>query len=559
LHQQQPQRRFGVCVCDCVRQKQQQQSAKAAGLEEHQEESIISSMRPSDERRKALADNITLPAVSNFFPIARYYDAADVLYESIQCTKDDMTRLDLCYVYGKRYCRFVIESIPTHNYYGLSGQRNEQMKHTKQVAVVLDIMDVVADRMDAEEISRQRAIQADHERRLQEWQWQQHQQMQQMQNNNNNNQNKSDVAASALEKLNQLQGLATITPLPPPPPPRPSSTRFRLDDSEDDECDTIHGMAVNASGSVLLPPPLLPPPLQPQRHEQPPPMMVMPPPPPYAAVVGKYHPLKVSQPLALVDINKPAQQSLSELRAHYGRLYRDYTAHGRIQVVSLPTYQGRRSASTNGCTVISALCAAAHLNSPMNITNDMIEKIIDESCGPVLRTIRSKLGLGGHALIIPSDVHDHLVDHKILHQEKFRGAAGGNVLDPSHYGEFLKLLTDEPPPLPNNGGQSNHITNNTKNTKAGATFFFREHVISIVKCVDRTTGGVSYDWIDSMPSPSWHGRATRTTCADATALTTQLLHYVSGKLIDNSAASAPWDDGMADLDPRVFQGFVWGD
>ena len=39
-----------------------------------------------------------------------------------------------------------------------------------------------------------------------------------------------------------------------------------------------------------------------------------------------------------------------------------------------------------------------------------------EQCVPLLRKIRSKLGLDGSALIIPSDVHDYLVDHKWLFQ-----------------------------------------------------------------------------------------------------------------------------------------------
>jgi hypothetical protein len=506
-------------------------------------------MRPSDERRRTLAEGITLPAVSNFFPIARYYDAADVLYESIILTQSDASRLDLCYVYGKRYCRFVLEAIPTHNYYGLPTYRSEKMKHASQVEKVVTILERVAMQMDEEEIQRQKAIELENEKRLQEWQWQQIRMQQQQQNGGT----KIDVASSALDKLKRLQGItdepivAVGIPVAVPPPARPSSTRFRLDDSSDEDDDhnnKVNGMAVNPNG---LPPPLLPP-----SSTLLPPVPLLPPaPPPYAAVVGKYHPLKVSQPLAPIDTNKQlTQRSLTEIKRMYGRLYQQYIQDGRIVVSSLETYQGRKSASTNGCTVISALCAAAHLNQSENIADTSINRIIDDICGPVLSTIRGKLGLGGHALIIPSDVHDHLVDRNILRQEKFRGAAGGNVLDPAHYGEFLKLLTDEPSSkVPPNG--------NHRPTKAGATFFFREHVISIVKCVYQDT--ITYDFIDSMPAASWQGRATRTSCRDVDALTTQLLHYVSHKLPDTSAMSAPWDDGMADLDPRVFQGFVWGD
>jgi hypothetical protein len=95
--------------------------------------------------------------------------------------------------------------------------------------------------------------------------------------------------------------------------------------------------------------------------------------------------------------------------------------------------------------------------------NSTICSIIDHKAGPILREIRHKVVLGPHALIIPSDVHNHLVDRKILRQKHFSGAAGGNIMDRAHYGEFLRLLA-----LGEDGKSGAN--------KAAATLFFQEHV-----------------------------------------------------------------------------------
>jgi len=84
---------------------------------------------------------------------------------------------------------------------------------------------------------------------------------------------------------------------------------------------------------------------------------------------------------------------------------------------------------------------------------------MDKDCIPLLRAIRNKLGLYGDSLIIPSDVHDHMVDHNLLFQHKFVGAVGGNVVDNEHLGELFSLLAGTP-------GKTAHL-------KAGATFFFQ--------------------------------------------------------------------------------------
>ena len=224
----------------------------------------------------------------------------------------------------------------------------------------------------------------------------------------------------------------------------------------------------------------------------------------------------------------------------------DLRASKRIQVIRLSTYQGRYSHSTNGCAVISPLVVSHHLQSRSAVTDQEIANVIDRECGPLLREVRGKLGLGSEALIIPSDVHDYLVDKKLLHQEAFVGATGGNILDSDHLAEFVRLVE---------GGEKNAHANK----RTGAALFFREHVVSIVK-VPLSGGQWCFDMIDSLPGPQ--GMATRTRCLDLDAFEAYVRYYASAKFSDSNRDyidNTDWNDMMADFDPRVFQGFVWGD
>lgn len=236
----------------------------------------------------------------------------------------------------------------------------------------------------------------------------------------------------------------------------------------------------------------------------------------------------------------------------------------KIEEFLLGTYQGRSKVrdSTNGCTVISPLVAVNHLTSEgAGIADVKIEQIIDETAPVILSRVRSKLGLSGHALIIPSDVHDYMVDEKILKQEMFVGVCGGNLIDPDHVDEFLNLLENGEDPAPNKEGEEKKKDNSKK---VAAALFFHEHVVSILKVV-LPDGSMWYDLVDSMPSSTYkNGQqilgATRTRCKDRESLRALLCWYACEKFstadaqyIDNNE----WDDTMCDFDPRVFQGFVW--
>lgn len=235
----------------------------------------------------------------------------------------------------------------------------------------------------------------------------------------------------------------------------------------------------------------------------------------------------------------------------------------KVQVFQLDTYQGKYNIperdSTNGCTVISPLVAIHHLrdenNAGAGIPDVMIEKVIDVIAPEILIKVRRKLGLSGSALIIPSDVHDFLVDEKILKQEMFVGVCGGNLLDGDHVNEFLNLLESG-----EDNGNSGHEEKKYSSKKVAAALFFHEHVVSIVKVV-LPDGTSWYDLIDSLPRKMNEKiGATRTRCKDIESLQSVLQWYACSKITpedEKYVDTNEWDDVMCNFDPRVFQGFVW--
>ena len=229
----------------------------------------------------------------------------------------------------------------------------------------------------------------------------------------------------------------------------------------------------------------------------------------------------------------------------------------QVEIYKLGTFQGRLSASsprydsTNGCAVISPLVVATHIttsNKEYGISNTAINEIIDKRAPPILQRVRSKLGLGQHALIIPSDVHDYLVDENILPQNKFVGVCGGDILDNRHIGNLMAMLV--------NGSEDG-----SRPRKVGAALYFLEHVISIIQ-IPLGNGACYYDLIDSLPSSSAGGMATRTRCKDRASFEVLLRWYGSSKFKESQfdfIDKNEWNDEMCDFDPRTFQGFVWCD
>lgn len=240
------------------------------------------------------------------------------------------------------------------------------------------------------------------------------------------------------------------------------------------------------------------------------------------------------------------------LRENFISDYKKLKQERRIEIFGINTFQGRNSNSTNGCAVISPLVVSRHLKSSHAVPDEGIVDVIDSQCVPLLREIRGKLGLGGDALIIPSDVHDHLVDHKYLSQDWFIGAIGGNIMDPCSVAEFVKMLDQ--------GDEKGSY----KDKRTGATLFFHEHVVSVVK-VPASKGRFYFDLIDSMPGlidKNNRRMATRTRCRDTASFEALIRWYASSKFSESNCNwidKNDWDETMAEIDPRVFQGFVWGE
>ncbi|KAL3918967.1 MAG: hypothetical protein SGILL_003992 [Bacillariaceae sp.] len=519
---------------------------------------------PSAERRQKLkaadANSGSIPTVSNFFPLERYWDASDKVFQSFQSSYENR-HLNEAYVYGMRYSKFCMEGITTHDYYRSNKFTSRRMEMGKRTLDVVDKLEIVKKWMDAEEeekeARRKALLKKQKEERLRKQREIDTQRIDELQkrmakqkstsSGSVSSQSLAESALAKLQRLGQPQGIAQPLQLPD----QNKKVKWNLPVEPDGQL--LSQLSADAGD---LPPPLLPP----QEHDSAGSHMSNGnSPPSYNSILkqssyfgpGRGTPENV-QPVApsydqvaKISKKKPKPPPIRQLISGTRAKHRELLSQGKIKVSGLGTYQGRVSGSTNGCTVISACCVSKHMQSHAGITNDQIVTVIDRECVPLLRAIRNKLELGGASLIIPSDVHDYMVDRKLLHQHKFVGATGGNIIDPSHYGQLLTLLQGEP-------GKTSHL-------KAGATLFFREHVVSIVK-IPTGPNTALYDMIDSLPT--YEGRGSRTRCQSLEALKVHLSFYCTKKLSDSNVTYIErnkWDDGMADFDPRVFQAFVWAD
>ena len=129
--------------------------------------------RPSDDRRntlKSIEGNLDHVKVSNFLKIDSYYSTADKVYDNFhsryeQCcntndigdfTVDNERLLDDAYTYGRRYCMFVSQVLPQHDYFKSSQSYylNMRKKVLRNLNVVIERLERIADLMDLQEISR---------------------------------------------------------------------------------------------------------------------------------------------------------------------------------------------------------------------------------------------------------------------------------------------------------------------------------------------------------------------------------------------------------------------
>jgi len=310
--------------------------------------------------------------------------------------------------------------------------------------------------------------------------------------------------------------------------------------------------------------------------------------------------------------------SIMSMTLLYREQYRAMYNCGKFHIHFLNTYQGRNPSTTNGCTVIAPLTCVQYFTSSeeKNVVNNKMETmdelspwnngipdrlinyVIDEHAASILPDVRRKLRLDHDAFIIPSDVHDHLIDMGLLSTSQFVSVCGGNILDDNHLHSFkmsLLLLDDERERM------------RLKGRKTAATFFFHGHVIALH--VIRKNGkedDVSIELIDSLPDPrTWvtrrpsnvgqkdrfsqstprwgnirqqlddneddddHGlsmNAVRIRCTDIEHFDTLIRHYACSKFSSEERQfmdTTAWEDNNGyceySFDPRVFQAFIWAE
>ena len=567
--------------------------------------------RPSDARREALRKQVDVTAqslrvLSNFTPIARYYDISAKLFHAFEiCVQHD--NLDDAYVFGKRYANFCMISLPTHDYYMSSRPELKRMRITRQknleyVAVTLE---EVVRRMDQEEVERSKHVaqQPTLEEKLRQLHRPTAASTQQVTAfDDNDDRLEFPVPPTGFTQANSIPKSTTVVPfsdspkrdasvikhLTPPiemPPPPSYSNEMSLSFYSDD-LSPYKNLLYHASSSPLLHIPVASP-LYPTSMDD----ITYPSAPAFSSSssIRNMHiePTIKHDSRLRRQIISPEDMpiSMEDLCTVYTQEYEDYKAKKMVQTYDLETHQGRVMSSgrdsTNGCTVISPLVIKNHLRSSgPGIADCTIESVIDSEAPPILSEVRKKLGLQPCALIIPSDVHDYFIDKKLLTQEQFVGACGGNILDPIHRGELVSMLrkghdhhctthvdisssrdTSKNSIVEKNGGK-----NQSNTAKVGAALFFHEHVISILKLVF-PDGTCWYDLIDSLPRTTSKDKgssdtyySTRTRCKSIEALDATLRWYACTKFTDSDKSYIDanlWDDALCDFDPRVFQAFVW--
>jgi len=334
----------------------------------------------------------------------------------------------------------------------------------------------------------------------------------------------------------------------------------------------------------------------------------------------------------------------------YREDFEEMVNNEQISLSFIQTYQGRVPGSSNGCTVIAPLLALHHLcneqelaersnilmkgkrnrydpsverkvnEQPLDSASNALGKetiiaVIDIQAPLVLPKVRGGLGLHGDALIIPSDVHDYLMNLNMLKQNQFVDVCTGNILDDLSLAKFIEAM----------GGSNDSKGGNTVEEKnLAATFYFHEHVISVLRKTRRTYTKIRetpsakktkkpsrrnlfkrrnsrlkrlelatnempdeetifdeetyFEIIDSLPGAAmlgkyassdgrkdfdhrtWIPATARIRCNCMRSLHAALRWYACSKFTSEDKKfidTYQWDHMNVDFDPRVFQAFIW--
>ena len=440
--------------------------------------------------------------LQNLVSISRYYAAADVVLQQFKQHLADGD-LDAAYIIGRRFALFSTVSLPGHDYYtspnaNLIQLRLKNQKDAQWVTTGLERIVKIMDKQEIEkqaaELERIRKQKEEEERAHIEWEQKMKQRLMSSSSGSQRFSTTSSKDGGEADLLSKLASLNTLFPreesdheeptpsapeddnkfeseeLPPLPPPMAPPLIDELGSS-------ISALATSTSAVDQL-----------KSNGMTPLFEEQPPPPIYSdlfldvlrtsSVSGNSTELRQqstslsSSSVTPTTSARPILQprvSIRTIQQKCSQQLQSCIDTKQIEFIKLGTYQGRLASSsspkydsTNGCAVISPLVVATHIypqhlykaqpklllqpqhtatiTSKYGISNVAINEIIDKRAPPILSVVRSKLGLSKHALIIPSDVHDYLVDEHILPQDKFVGVCGGDIMDERHLKELIQMI-----------------------------------------------------------------------------------------------------------------------
>lgn len=165
---------------------------------------------PSYQRRQALreADAGNTIRVLDSYPLHKYFELSQRLLDAFQKSVDQR-QMDEAYVYGMRFATFGIESLPKHKEWRKTSIYNKQKRrNAQQVDKVLAIMEIIKQRMDAEELVRQERIKAEEEekqKQMKEKELQSKQEAKEKQERKELAEKIKSVEQSAMSKLMAMQ------------------------------------------------------------------------------------------------------------------------------------------------------------------------------------------------------------------------------------------------------------------------------------------------------------------------------------------------------------------
>jgi hypothetical protein len=109
----------------------------------------------------------------------------------------------------------------------------------------------------------------------------------------------------------------------------------------------------------------------------------------------------------------------------------------RLKITVIDTFQGKTRAPRQSLYQHFSFGVGCSLGDYRShcITNSQVCQVIDSDCAPYFGNNK---GLGEFDMLVPLNVHAHLVDRKVLsvHQKQFEEVAGSNNMVPDYFGEF---------------------------------------------------------------------------------------------------------------------------